>query len=525
MNKVGQYLNEHLLGEVQEGAPSTQSAGILSLPTDLTVYPRDTNDIRKTLRFAWQLAERGHRLNVTAVGQASDPSGAATATGLLLDTSRHMDRLFEIDAKQRLLRLQPGLSQRSAHNALSLQGMSLGEHQSGTIGGTVASGDAGASYDGAALAASVAQLEVVLANGDVLQTERLSRREVERRKGQTTFEGAIYRGIDGLLGDHRALLDALDKRPLPSLLGYRQLAKVRGRDGSLDLTPLFIGAQGTLGVISELIMQADFHPSHHRTSAIILESLAQASDAVTVLAPFRPDTVEVYDGRLLAMAAADGKRYPQIEQARSQSHPSGAVMVITYRDFREAAVVRRFRRALRALRRLGVTVVADEAEVTQAELAAVRQLVTAIQTSGVAGGRLEDVFGPVAIPADYSNEYLLGIEELIAKHQVLIGVTAHPLQSIYHARPVLQIARAADRQKLHKLLVDYGALVTGLGGQLAATGGEGRLLGSALGSLLPTDEVELYRQVRELFDPHGILNSGVKQPLDPKETLRFIRTS
>jgi FAD/FMN-containing dehydrogenase len=127
----------------------------------------------------FQLAEKGHVMGITARGSGSDQTGAAIGKGISLVMPAHMNRIFEFDTKQKLIRLQPGANARSVNDALSLSGMSIPalpvSAAYSTIGGAVmnnASGPLSGRYGD--MSEWVHQLEVVLANGDILQTERIS---------------------------------------------------------------------------------------------------------------------------------------------------------------------------------------------------------------------------------------------------------------------------------------------------------------------------------------------------------------
>lgn len=112
MSKVANYLNEHIQGEVTTNMAVRQAmstdASVLSVMPEMVVYPRTTNDIRKIARFSNQLAEKGHMLPITPRGGGSDQTGAAIGKGIILNTTAHMDAIFELDAKQKLVRVQPG---------------------------------------------------------------------------------------------------------------------------------------------------------------------------------------------------------------------------------------------------------------------------------------------------------------------------------------------------------------------------------------------------------------------------------
>jgi len=121
-NKVATYLQAHISGDVVASnkirQTYAQDGSILTLVPNLVVYPRTTNDIRKVARFAWQLAEKGHVLPITPRGNGTDTSGAALSKGIILNTTAYMSTILEIDTRQKLVRVQPGLNFRALQETL-----------------------------------------------------------------------------------------------------------------------------------------------------------------------------------------------------------------------------------------------------------------------------------------------------------------------------------------------------------------------------------------------------------------------
>ena len=126
MSKVATYLRGHLAGEVDFRtdlrAARARDAGILAIAPEMVVSPRNTSDIRKTARFSWQLSERGHALPLVALGAGYGINGGAVGRGAQISLAAHMNTIFEYDSKQRLARLQPGVTIHALQSALALQG-------------------------------------------------------------------------------------------------------------------------------------------------------------------------------------------------------------------------------------------------------------------------------------------------------------------------------------------------------------------------------------------------------------------
>ncbi len=198
MSKVAHYLQEHLLGEVTYSPEVrrhfAQDASILRLAPAIVVYPRNESDVRKTARFSWQLAERGRGLPITARGGGSDTSGAAIGNGILLVFTAHMGQILTLDPKKEFVTVEPGVTYDKLEQTLHTHGLFLppcpaSKHYA-TIGGGIANnaiGDKSVKYG--ATGEYVECLRVVLANGEVIETGPLSKRELSKKLGLSTFEG------------------------------------------------------------------------------------------------------------------------------------------------------------------------------------------------------------------------------------------------------------------------------------------------------------------------------------------------
>jgi FAD/FMN-containing dehydrogenase len=516
MSKVAAYLQEHIQGEVT-ASPAVLEAkshdmSVLRVVPEMVIYPRVTNDIRKVARFAWQLAEKGHVLPITARGGGNDQTGAAIGKGISLVTTAHMNRIFELAPKQKLVRVQPGLSTYSLSTALSLHGLGIPpfiSRASGhTVGGMVANNSGGELSGKYGTAGNwVNQLEVVLANGDVLQTGRISKRDLNKKKGQQNFEGEIYRNLDNLIEDNRELIEGSIAGNQIGSVGYASIADVKQRDGSFDLTPLIVGSQGTLGIISEMIMRVEFVSSHMTVALLAFSGREQARDALDGLKAMEPAVLESFDGDLFAMAAEQGKTYDFYKELGGNV---GSVVLIGFDDFSDRARQKHIKKVAKLLKDTDAFMVTgdgDEAE----ELLTVRGVASVMFNPAGKDVSAPPLFDSAYIPSERFEDFSSAVRALAEKHHVTLPLIGRILEDTYTTRPSLQLRKVGDKQKVFKLLDEYAAIVAAHNGYLIGAGGEGRVKAPFAHKQLEDDVKNLFSSVKNIFDPYGILNPGVKQ--------------
>ena len=531
MSKVATYLRGHLAGEVDFRtdlrAARARDAGILAIAPEMVVSPRNTSDIRKTARFSWQLSERGHALPLVARGAGYGISGGAVGRGAQISLAAHMNTIFEYDSKQRLARLQPGVTIQALQSALALQGTGVlaldGLDSRGTIGGAIADNAAGylAGKYGS-LAANVSQLEVVLANGDVLQTGKISKRELSRKKGQQDLEGDIYRGVETILEDYADEISTIHER---DQTGYNSIVRVRDRDGSIDLTPLFIGSQGTLGIISEMILRVDFRSQHLDTAALVFASADTARDMLDELRRFAPAFVKYFDAVLVRRAVQVGYKAPWFQEVGGKAPQ--AVILVGFDDFNARARAK----GKKKLEKLcgGVAdvslVLDDDARASLSTLLDVARYSTLPDRAGVC---MPPLLSDWFVPPERFEDFTKALAALGNKLRVDLPIAVDGLTELVSAYPLAPIAQASDRQKLMRLFDETARLVHQYGGAIVGQHGEGRLLSRFAYECIGARRVDMYRAIRKLFDPLGTLNPGVKQLNDVRQlagmidgTLRF----
>ena len=529
MNKIAQYLNEHVLGEVTSAESVrrrfSRDGSILHIMPELVVHPRVTNDIRKVARFTWQLAEKSHVMPMTIRGGGTDKTGAAIGEGIIINTLAHLNKIIYINPKhqEQAVHVQPGVIFGNLNDTLKSHGMIIPTFPSSahysTIGGAISNNISGPqSGSFGPIGNWVTRLEVVLANGDVIETSRINKRELSKKKGLQTLEGELYRKIDGIIEDNIKIITDDIFANTSDNIGYPGIAKVKKRDGSFDLTPLFIGSQGTLGIISEIVLRSDYYNNEESVVISSFVDAGAARDAADMLISLKPTSLDYIDGNLFNIAKSYGKKYSFL--GKDMEKAVGAALIISFNESGRGAN-RKTKQAKKILSKFETNIFTSE-NYSVDEINALREIGSITIQPEENEESTPPLIDGASVPTTRREEFVTALAELAEKHHISLPIQINWLNGIVHTRPVLNLHHIGDKQKTLKLISDYTDLIAKLDGSICAESSEGRLKTNAAYAHLDDKILDIYAQIRAAFDPLGTMNPGVKQKNDFKKLVQAL---
>lgn len=521
MSKLAKYLNRHIIGNVFEQSSILQvynsDRSILQYTPRFVALPEVADDVRRLVRFANQLAMRNFRLPITVRGSGMDKTGAAIGDGMVISMER-LNNIEEIDVRGRLVRVQPGITLGSLNSALALHGLTLpiAANPHMTIGGLIANclDDDFSSRHGGVFH-YVEQAEVVLASGDIIQLHPYTTRAIDAKMQTTSAEGAIYRKIEQLLDRHGDTVTERTMRPFDTA-GYANITRVR-QGHTTNLLPLLFASQGTLGIITDVILRVNLSAPDHRSMVAVLRDTKTLLRALDFIKDLDPAFIRIYDMRIIEIATTQGNRPGLLEQ----SPDDGWLMEVGF-DFRKGKTERKLQQCLGVLPP-GTFAVSE----TKDNTVDFREFRTALlsflntDNNGERIAALDDVYIPSYKLADFTQD-LQVLEETLGITLPLFGSFA---TSNYSVRPVIDYTSLSGRQLLMNFLRQYSRLVVKHSGSLTGGSPEGRVKLLPGAQPLPENEQKLYHDIKSTFDPYNILNPGVKLDVDAKAVLRHLRTT
>lgn len=512
MSKIADYLRERLTGEVATDIATREKfstdGSIFQIVPQLVIYPRTINDVRKIARFTWRLSERGQTLPLTARGNGSDPVGAAISSGAILAFSTYMSRILEFDYKSQMVRVQPGLNYTTLQEAMATHGLFLPvvpTSQNATIGGMLAHNTAGAkSVKYGPMRNQVDCIEVVLANGEVIQTGRLSKRDLSRKKGLQTMEGEIYRALDALIDDNYDEINAFGKMNKFDATGF-PIHLVKETNGSFDLTPLFVGSQGALGITTQAILK--LQPVSEQTILLAIgvkydQDLAHLTEQILNLGP---SEFSFIDGETLTLInkKSGNKSWNRI----SDTQPD----LLLFVEFNDRNSARQVKKLTKFLRTSGVTdVKTAESWEEQEKIRSVRTIVSEITNFTERGTAALPLTDKIAIKPAQVSEFIERAKKVLSHNHIDGGIWGNLGSGIVTVKPLINLANLGQRQTVFKFMKEMRELTLEFNGSIAGDIGEGRLNAPFATEQYGDKMAEIFEKVKQIFDPFNMLNSGVK---------------
>jgi FAD/FMN-containing dehydrogenase len=532
MSKVAHYLQEHLTGEVMTSQDARRyfatDGSIFSVVPSLVVYPRNEQDVRKAARFTWQLAERGRVIPLTARGAGTDQAGAALGSGIILSFPAHMNRIVEFDSKTGVVVAEPGTNYAKLQQTLHTHARFLPPFPSSfeysTIGGAVAnnaSGEKTVKYGDTSN--YVRSLRVVLANGEVIETSRLSKKELGKKLGLSTFEGEVYRAVDALIEEHHSTIDGVKLKVTKNSAGYN-LLDIKRKDGSFDLTPLIVGSQGTLGIVTEITFETEVYNPQTTLLMAEFEDINKAQLAVTELRQQSdlPCAIEMVDKNLLELV---DQINPNLLKSLVQKPFPGVILLVEFDNGNDRLQTKLAKKAGKIFDRHAIRWQSETDRLKQEELWKIRHSSAIVVAQSEGNKKALPVIEDGIVPVERFHDYIQNVYALFQKAGLQVAVWGHAGDANVHLQPYFDLSQVGDRQKIFKLMDDYYRMVISLGGTTSGEHNDGRLRAPYLPEVFGPDVYALFQKIKLIFDPYGTMNPGVKMNVKLDDIKPLMRSS
>jgi FAD/FMN-containing dehydrogenase/Fe-S oxidoreductase len=530
MDPDQQRIEEDLRGLVQ-GDVRCDDIFTQLYATDASIYelrplgvvrPRTVDDVAAVVRYAAE-----NHLPLHARGAGTGLAGESLGRGIVVDFSRYFRRIIADDHTR--VRVQPGVVLESLNRYLCSSGRLFGPDPAmrsvTTMGSVVAVDAAGSHWPRYGSARQhVEELQVVLPDGSQM---RLGQHAIDQDIGghdepsdETVRLHGIINAVNGLIKRHATTIE--DRRPqsLVNCSGYR-LDDVLN-DGTLNLAKLFVGSEGTLGLITEATLSVEQLPMHRSCVLLLFESLDQAAHAALEIAALNPAACDLMDRRHLSLARETDVRYELLIPGEAE-----AVLLVEYHaDCREELKQKLDEVIDKIQYKLGLAAASHVAEddIDFQLYWGLSQRFTPTLQRMPGSSRPTPCIEDIAVPLAALPVFMRHVQDTLKRLQVTASVFGHAAQGQLHIRPFLDLTVDSDVRTMESLAAALYDQVWLLRGTISGEHGDGLsrtpFLAKQYGPL-----VNVFRELKQIFDPQGILNPGKIVPLAPTRMTQHIRAT
>jgi len=480
-------------------------ASIYQIEPLAVVVPRGRDDVAAAVLLASY-----HGLPVLPRGGGTSLAGQTVGAAVVIDFSKYMNRILEVNLEERFARVEPGiiLDQLNAH--LQKSGWrfppDVATSNRATLGGMIGNNSSGAhSILYGITGDHIRELRLVLSDGGEAGFAEMSAEEFLRKGASNNFEGRIYRTVQQLVAENRQEIDSRYPKIMRRVGGYN-LDKVLGVDGG-NLCRLIVGSEGTLATCTEACVNLTRDPPVKSLAIVHFSDLVAALEALQEILALQPAAVELVDKVLLDLTRL------QPAFARKMTFVEGdpaAILIVEFFGETPAEVRQKLSQLEQRLRTIGVGTAClrvEEPE-AQANVWAIRKAGVGLLASTRGDAKSTAFVEDTAVAPEHLAEYVRRFRKILERHHTSAGFYGHASVGCLHIRPVINLKEPSGVQKMVDIAAAVKDLVIEFKGAMSGEHGDGIARSHWNRELFGDRLYTAFKELKAAFDPSGIMNPG-----------------
>lgn len=495
-----QALSQAVAGEVytdatRRGMYATDASHYQVMPR-CVVVPRDASDVAAVVRVARDLG-----VPITGRGAGTSLAGQTFGPGIVVDFSKHMNKLLEVNAVEGWARVQPGIVRDHLNAALSAEDLFFAPDPAttsrATIGGMINNNSSGMrSVRYGMTIDHVLALQVMLADGSVVELD------TERRPGKSA---ELYDSVGRLIEKYRDDIQARYPKVMRRVSGYALDALLD--EGQRNLAHLLVGSEGTLGLVLEAKVKIVPSPGATALCIVHFDELIESVRHIQAMLEHEPSAIELLDEIIVSesMINPATKAYADFYVGT----PNCVQIVELMADSPEHAsqLAHVFAKDM-AERGIGTAHVICDRPDQVAAVWELRRLGVGLQSN--IGGRKKtlDFIDDACVPVEHLAAYIARLRDVCDRHGVRMPICCHGSVGVLHPKPMLDLHEEEDRQKMQAIADAAFEMVVGYGGSWSGEHGDGFVRGRYIEKFFGARLYQAFREVKALFDPDHLMNPG-----------------
>jgi len=542
---LAKEIKKHIEGDVEFDDKTLDANGkdtsLFSVRPQLVVSPRHTKDVCALVHFLRMAKTSGKKLSLTARSGGTDMSGGPLTESIVVYFGKYMNKLYSVSLNIPLgavsakwdgsAVVEPGMYYRDFEAETMKQNLLLPSYPASReicmMGGIVnnnSGGEKTLSYG--KTDRYVSKLWMVLSDGNEYEIKKLSEHELFLKMTQDTFEGRIYKELYFLIQKNYRLLQEKKPQVSKNSSGYALSDVLDPHEKTFDLTKLFVGAQGTLGLMTKAEIQLVHPKPCKRMLVIFMKSTDILGDLVQEVLKFKPESFESYDDNTMKVAMRfapalirrlKGSLFslarsflPEVWMVMTGGLPKLVLLAEFTADTVEEALAQAeaCRLAVKSKYKLKMRVTQSDTETEEYWI--VRRESFALLRKNVHGMHTAPFIDDVAVHPRHLPEFLPHLNKLFEPYKILYTVAGHVGDGNFHIIPLMDLTKPRTKEIINELGPKVYDLVLEYKGSITGEHNDGIVRTPYVEKEFGSEVYNLFIQTKKILDPLNIFNPGKK---------------
>lgn len=538
--KLKDFVNGEVLFDKRTIDFYSHDTSLFEVKPKVVVFPLNTEDVSNLVQFVTQHKSEYPQLSLTARSGGTDMTGGAINDSIILDFSKHFNEIGDINIEKTFV--EPGVFYRdfekktleknlllpsfpASRNICALGGMinnNAGGEKTLTYGKTI-------DY--------VRKLKMVLNDGHKYEFKKLTKSELEDKMKQDDHEGTIYRKVFNLIDENYDLIKQSKPHVSKNSTGYN-VWDVWDKT-HFDMTKLFVGAQGTLGINVEAEVGLVKAKAHHGLLVIYLDDIKILPGLINDVLITKPDSFEAFDDHTLKLALKFMPQFikilgllgtigmarqfiPDLFMYATRGIPKFTLLVEYASDDMEE-IARKVEHIRDVLKHYPIKMELAEKDKQAENYWTIRRESFNLLRKNVKNRHTAPFIDDFIVKPEYLVEFFPKLISILETHKIDYTVAGHMGDGNFHIIPLMDFSLQSEKDKIPVVEEKVNQLVLDFKGSISAEHNEGMIRGYYMEKMYGTKMFEIFKEIKSIFDPHDIFNPHKKTDASLEYSMSHIR--
>ncbi len=498
----------------------------------MVIFPKSAADVATVVRITALAKSHGEDISITGRSAGTDMSGGPLTRSLVAVFTKYMNAVLEVGNGYAVV--EPGALYRDFEKQTLARDRQLlpsypASREIAAMGGIINNNSGGErSLEYGKTEDYVEELEVVLADGSITTFKELTPSELALKKELHTFEGSIYRKMSDLVAKNRDLLSSARPTVSKNSSGYALWNIENKETGGFNLAKVITGAQGTLALTTKMRVRLVTEQGHRSMLVIFLKDIEHLPEIVRTVLTFNPESFESFDEHTLSLAVKFLPQLlvqmgpvralrlgfsflPEVGMVVSGGIPNLILMAEFSEDTHEEALAQALS-AKKALQHLNLQTAVMSDERAAEKYWIVRRESFALLRKNSKGLYAAPFIDDFVVPPEKYGEFLPKLSALLAEYKdsFIYTIAGHIGNGNFHIIPLMDLSKEPVRNVIMELGPKVYELVLAYSGTTTGEHNDGIIRTPYIEMQYGKEVAALFKQTKDIFDPHSIFNPGKK---------------